>query len=262
MKTRKGLSSVVGMVFAIVAIVGSIGYVTFSMNLLDQYNQSVLARNQVSIDKGNENFQIYSIKITNNKFNVTIANTGNLPINITRMWVQNTTATDWTNFYSINKMVNPGSLLINIGQGSPVSYNSNNAYNLKLVTSRGNSLQFTLGSPGIKPIFLQLVVPSSIRSNDNATILLYVTNNVTSNNLLTNIQPRIYCPPIGSAQNTSWTGVIPNTYPYLASGSTAVFKETIRLTNTTNTDSHITCQGSLIGGSGLVSDTIWFTNKR
>lgn len=227
MRTRRGLGSVVGMVFAIIAIVTSIGYVTFSMNLLDQYNQSVLARNQVSIDKGNENFQVYSVKIVNGKFNVTVANTGNLPINVTRIWITNSSCNcDWTNYYSINKLVNPGTLLTNIGQNSPVGANTANSYNIKLATSRGNSLQFTLGSPGVKPMLVQLMIlPSYVYHGAvaNATIIYLVTNNMTSNNLLTNLQPNISC----TGNIAGWSlkiGPNPPQYSTLPSGGTAIFR--------------------------------------
>ena len=111
------------MVFAIIAIVTTVGYVTFSLNVLDSFNQSILTRNQMTLDATKEKFDLYSVKIANNKFNVTISNSGNLPINVTRMWVQNTTATDWVNYYSINRLVSPGSILTNIGQISPVYAN-------------------------------------------------------------------------------------------------------------------------------------------
>src|SRR4029077_10372961 len=136
--------------------------------------------------------------IKNNKFNVTVINTGNLPINITRMWVQNYSVADSVNYYIINKLVSPGASLINIGQSIPLTVNSasNGYYNIKLITTRGNSLQFNMGSPGVKPLYMQLtIVPQIVTGTipKNATILYLVTNNSTTNNLLTNIQPNLVC---------------------------------------------------------------------
>ncbi len=255
MTTRRGLSSVVGMVFAIIVIASSVGYVTYSMNLLDKYNQAVLSRNQIAIDKGNENFQIYSAKISNSgKFNITIANTGNLPINITRMWVQNTTANDWVNFYTINKAVNPGSLLVNIGQSSPVGANAANAYNLKLVTSRGNTMQFTLGSPGVKPLFTQLMIlPNYVKTLNNVTIIYYVTNNMTSNNLLTNLKPTLSCTAYGSNTLAQKYGPLPAQYSYLQNGGTAIFKWVYLVTGTTPGD-RFACSANLGNSLTAASD--------
>jgi hypothetical protein len=265
MKSRRGISSVVGMVFAIIAIVTTVGYVTFSLNVLDSYNQSVLARNQMSIDAGKEKLDLYSVKTTNYRFNVTIANSGNLPINITRMWVQNTTATDWVYYYTINKLVSPGALLTNIGVNSPVSYNSANMYNLKLITGRGNSMQFSLGSPSAKPLFTQLqIIPGSIHNQTNATLIYTVTNNMTSSNLLTNLAASISSCVVSPTQNgrtvsaVLLSGPIPPQYPSLQSGGTVLFKWVYNMTGYAR--SNIKCTASL-GGSNPSSDTVWITTK-
>jgi hypothetical protein len=263
MKSRRGLSSVVGMVFAIIAIVTTVGYVTFSLNVLDSFNQSVLAKNQMMIDAGKEKFDIYSVQITNGKFNVAISNTGNLPINITRMWVQNTTTNvvDWTNSYNChNCIVSPGSILKNIGQSMPVGANPIYSYNLKLTTSRGNSMQFSMGSPGTKPIFLQLqIIPNSVSSYNNATLLLVATNNLTSSNLLTNITPNTpVCSTTGGATFTL-KSLPPPQYPYLGNGGTVMFKWVYNAVGANNT--RIACTASLQNGlaSNTASDTALIT---
>jgi len=232
MRSRKGLSTVVGMVFALIALATSIGYITYSMNILDQYNQVVIAKNQQTIDNGRENFQLYATTIKNNRFNVTVINTGNLPINITRMWVQNYSVADSVNYYTINSLVSPGATMINIGQSIPLSVNpaSNGYYNIKLVTTRGNSLQFNMGSPGTKPLYMQMIInPPQITSSSgppyqNATILYQVTNNSTSNNLLTNIQPNQPSSTCTGGTFTLGNGPVPAQYPTLPSGSTVIFK--------------------------------------
>jgi hypothetical protein len=263
MKTRRGISSVVGMVFAIIAIVTTVGYVTFSLNVLDSFNQSVLARNQMTLDASKEKFDLYSIKVVNNKFNVTISNSGNLPINITRMWVQNTTnpALDWTNYYSINRLVPPGGLLTNIGQSSPVSALLTQTYNLKLVTGRGNSMQFSMGSPGVKPLYLQAeFIPNSIHTSNNATFLLIVINNMTSSNMLTNLQPNLpSCSGSATATLMGSAGPVPTQYPYLQSGGTAIFKWVFKVSGTTGQSA--TCTASLKGASSnTASDIVWINN--
>lgn len=261
MKTRRGLSTVVGMVFGIIAILTSIGYVTYSLTTLDQYNQATLSRNQQSIDAGKENFQLYSTKIINGKFNITIANTGNLPINVTRMWVQNTTATDWINYYTINKAVNPGFLLTNIGQNSPVGANPSYAYNIKLVTGRGNAMQFSIGSANSNPLFMSAqMIPASLHNYAYVTLLYEVTNNMTSNNSLVNIQPAApSCNPSGDVKQLV-SGPTPPSYPFLSSGSTAIFKWVYNMSGTVRTS--VTCTVSLQNGlaSNTASDTALFVN--
>ena len=259
------------MVFAIIAIVTTVGYVTFSLNVLDSFNQSILTRNQITLDVTKEKFDLYSVKMANNKFNATISNSGNLPINITRMWVQNTSATDWVNYYPINTLIPPGTLWTNIGQSSPVSYVLAKAYNLKLITGRGNSMQFTLG--GLKPVFMQLeMLPTTVHTNslvtgnnnNNATALLAVVNNMTSSsNLLTNLTPNFSCRGYGGPPVMTWqvkATPIPSQYPYLPNGGTAFFKWTVLVKNATNTgNNHVTCtanlQNGVVGNNG--TDTVW-----
>ena len=254
MRSRRGLSSVVGMVFAIVAIITAMGYVSYSLNTLNQFNTATLTRNQQSINAGEEGLQLYTLSIVNGKFNITVANTGPLPINVTRMWIQNTTASDWTNYYSINKLVTPGNFLTNIGQSSPVGDNPSYAYNIKLVTGRGNNLQFTLGSPGVKPLFMQaMFVPNAFVEpspavTTNATLLFEVTNNMTSNNLITNLSPNSpYC--FGTLNTFSLiSGPLPANYRVLSSGSIAIFKWVYSVENTGSSTERERCTVTLANG--------------
>ncbi len=264
MRTRRGLSTVVGAVFAVIVISTSIGYVAYSMNLLQNYNTSVLARNQLSTDKASENFQLYSLKIAGSKFNVTIANTGSVPVNITRMWVQNTTATDWVNYYTINKAVNPGALLTNIGQSSAVNVNTAYAYNIKLATSRGNSIQFSMGSTAAKPLYMLLTtIPNSVTNSNNVTMLLMVINNMSSNNALVNVQANTTVSCISSNSATFSlaykSGPTPSVIPTLPSGGIAIFKYQYLATVGVGSHKYNTCTAKLLSGASgnTASDTVW-----
>ncbi len=253
MTSRKGLSTVVGMVFALIALAISMGYITYSMNILDQYDKTVIAKNQQTIDNVKENFQLYSATITNSRFNIAITNTGNLPINITRMWVQNYTVADSVNSYILGRqLVQPGSKMINIGSCATcptVNPASNGYYNIKLVTARGNSLQFNMGSPGTNPLYMQLMItPNSIVSGANATLILVVVNNSTNNNLITNLQPKaLSCKGGFSLNAIKKTGPIPTQYPILSSGSTAIFKWTWKV-DTVHPGDVETCTVGLVNG--------------
>ena len=138
MKSRRGLSTVVGAVFAIIALTTTVAYVSYSMNTLSQFGQTVLGKSQQTLNTVNEKFQVTNVNIANNKFNITTVNTGNIPINFTKLWVTNSSATniDWTRVYNLNAFVGPGATLKNIGQSIPLSALSTNSYNIKLVTSR------------------------------------------------------------------------------------------------------------------------------
>jgi len=101
MKSRRGISSVVGAVFAIIALSTVIGYITYSMNVLDNYNQSILIKTQQIADIANEKFQVSSVTLDGKKLNITVTNTGSLPVSFTKIWIINKTLSTCTT-YSCN----------------------------------------------------------------------------------------------------------------------------------------------------------------
>lgn len=223
MRTRRALSTVIGAVFAIIALTSTVTYVSYSMGILNNYNNSVLVKNQQLSDISKESFKISSVTVPNNKLNITVVNTGSLPINFTKIWVQNTTATDWANSYvPTNNFVVPGGILTNIGQKISLNINTANSYNVKLVTSRGNTQQFTVNSPSVTPLNIQFYsIPSGVASGTNSELIMIVTNN--GSNILTNISPSSLPTPAGSATCTAGP-VSPVRYNTLSPGSTAIFK--------------------------------------
>ena len=222
MRSRKGLSTVIGTVFAIIALTTTITYVSYSMGTLDNYNQSVLTKNQQLTDIDKEKFQISSVTVPNNKLNITVVNTGNLPINFTKVWIQNTTAADWVRSYApTNNFVIPGGVLTNIGQNSGVNINSAYSYNVKLVTSRGNTQQFIMNSPGVAPLNVQLrMIPNGVNVGFQSTLIMMVTNNGSST--LVNVKPNTPSQTSGLA-GCSIGQVSPAKYDTLSPGSTAIF---------------------------------------
>ncbi|MDE1841772.1 MAG: hypothetical protein KGI09_07810 [Thaumarchaeota archaeon] len=233
MRSRRAISSVVGMVFAIIALTTTITYISYSMGILNNYNQSVLTQNQQLTDVDKEKFQISSVTVPNGKLNVTIANTGSLPIQFTKLWIQNTSATDWVNSYvPTNSFVSPGGVLTNVGQNIPVSINPANSYNVKMVTSRGNTQQFMVNSANIAPLNIQLLaVPNNVDVGFNSSLIMVVTNNGSS--ILTNIAPTTPTQTAGIA-GCQLGKVTPSTYPTLQPGSTAIFKWDVIVSSGTN----------------------------
>jgi len=226
---RRGLSTVVGAVFAIIALTSTVTYVSYSMGVLDNYNQSVLSKYQQTIEMNKESFQISNVGITSSKLNITITNTGSLPINFTKIWIQNTTDNDWVRSYvSTNTLVGAGATLKNIGQNIPLNVKSTQSYHIKLVTSRGNTQEFSMNSAGQAPLQLQLfTIPSTVPSGFTSTIMFAVTNNMSNNAILTNIQPSLSANPssLSTCSNSE-----PASYYTLRFGNTAYFQWTCTIT--------------------------------
>ncbi len=233
MRARRGLSTVVGTVFAIIALTTTITYVSYSMGILDNYNQSVLTKNQQLTDVDKEKFQISSVTVPNNKLNITVVDTGNLPINFTKIWIQNTTTADWVRSYvPTHNFVAPGGVLTNIGQDSGVNINQAYSYNVKLVTSRGNTQQFIMNSPNVAPLNVQLLaIPNTIDIGFNSELVMVVTNNGSTT--LVNVTPNTPTQTSGLAQ-CSLSQVSPASYSTLSPGSTAIFKWDVTVNTAAN----------------------------
>jgi len=88
---RRGLSTVVGAVFFVLVMASTIGYVTYSLDLVDDLARQVDASQDRNLNRQSEEFVISNLGVDNNKFNLTVTNTGSLPINITKMWAKNLT---------------------------------------------------------------------------------------------------------------------------------------------------------------------------
>ncbi|HSD04161.1 MAG TPA: LamG-like jellyroll fold domain-containing protein, partial [Nitrosopumilaceae archaeon] len=229
MRSRKGLSTVVGAIFFVIAASSTIGYVTYSMNTVDRYNQSVLEKNQEDVERSDEQFKITRVTVDNNKFNITIQNTGSLPVNITRLWVENTTDTDDIDRvfkYDIKKAVYPGENVVKVGQTLPFYVKSSQAYDLKLVTERGNEQEFSVNSANAQPLQLQLfATPEKLPTGFTTTLLLAVTNNMSNNGILTNLVPILTPTDFGSTSALA-SGPEPTSVSVLEQGNTAFFKWT------------------------------------
>lgn len=230
---RRGISSVVGAVFAVIALATTVGYITYSMNVLDNYNQSVLARNQQGADIIKEKFQVSSVTLVNNKLNITVVNTGSLPVNFTKIWITNksSTTTAWVKSYTpVNNLAAPGNTLTNIGQGVNTWLNTNYPYHVKLVTSRGNTNEFDVTSAGNSNLDIRLyALPPTVVTSFSTELVMFVINNSTNGATLTNITPQLIDQG-GTAAVSSLSGPTPSSYPTLLPGQSAYFKWDLTLT--------------------------------
>src|SRR5438309_2696133 len=191
LKDRRGLSTIVGSVFFIIIFTSVASYVIYSMNQIDQFGVAVIGKGVDNINRNNEAFEITGVTKDNNKFNITIQNTGQLPVNITRLWIQNKTDPTWPiTKFSINQIVAPGQTLTKVGENIQLTALPSQAYDISLVTERGNTKEVLVNSASQKPLYLQMfVLPDKIPTGFGTTILLAVTNNMSNNGILTNLVP-------------------------------------------------------------------------
>ncbi len=228
MNKRRGLSSVIGMVFLVIVLSSTIGYFTYGINLIEKLQDQLVIKGIESFDQFKENFEVTNIRIDDGKFNLTIQNTGQLPINFTRLWVNNVTDNSWPiQNFTVNKVSSPGQVLNNVGQNLNLYALDSQSYTLRLVTERGNTFNVQISSPKDKALEMNLfTTPRSVITLQNVTIWYGVTNNLTDGSILQLITPQIEDPPdtTGSASATYVEGPIPTTKQSLTNGNTAFFK--------------------------------------
>ncbi len=118
----------------------------------------------------------------------------------------------------------PSQTITNVGTNLPLTVVPTDAYDMKLVTSRGNSQEFFVSSASNAPILLQLfVLPSTLPSGFTTTVLLSVTNNMTSDAVLTNVTPSLSVIQGGASSSCS-SQAQPASYQTLQSGGTTFFQ--------------------------------------
>jgi len=203
-------------------------YVT---NVQNNFGQVVTQKDLTQTQQNAEKIVPRDGKISNSKFNMTVANTGSLPVHLVRMWVTNQSDPNgWHQQYSIDKLVNPGTSLMNLGQDLSLFARNSSSYTINLVSERGNSAYFQILSPKDKTIKLSLfAVPRSIGTGQNVTILFGVTNNLTDGSIVQSIMPKV---PL------NWTKtVVPNgnitASATLMEGPTPVMEKSLTLGQTT-----------------------------
>ena len=230
MKKRKGLSTVVGGVFFLVVIMTAASYLTYSMGLFDSFSQTVFVAEQERENRKKETFTLSNLSIDNSKFNMTIQNTGDIPIKFNRIWIQNTTGIDQVYKFNLNQTVPVGGMVYNVGQAIDLTALSSETYDVKLVTDRGTTKNFLINSSD-EPLNLQLfALPEEVPNNFKTTILLAVTNNATKDILLANLKPVLTTVSFGATATLE--SVEPKTHSVLDEGDTALFEWTYRIEGT------------------------------
>ena len=186
-RTRRALSTVVGAVFFIIAATTVISYISYSMNSIDQFSQSVIVAETENINRSKESITISQISIVGGEFNMTVVNTGSLPVHLTRLWVtdEDTTASDKK--INLDIRINPGKEKYNIGQGTGVLADPTVSYTLKAVTSRGNVATFGI-SPDVSTS-VRLLVPGSAINEETFGVTLWILNNSTTPNDIVDLEP-------------------------------------------------------------------------
>ena len=182
LQNRRGLTTAVGTIFFVIIFTSIVGYVTYSTNVISIISESVQIKQTINYERNTEEFEVVKVGTVNNKFNFTLQNTGNIPVNITRLWVENTTDSTWpSSKFNINTAIAPGATITNVGQNIDLVSLSTQSYFMKLVTERGSSQKLFLNSVGEESLYLKLhAAPTVVATGFTTTLILEVINTGTS----------------------------------------------------------------------------------
>ena len=227
MKQRRALTTIVGGVFFLIVIITAASYLTYTMNLFENFSENVFAVAQERENRKKESFDISKLTIENNKINLDIYNSGDIPVTFARLWVENVTGVDQVYKFDLNNTVTTGNTIEDILKDVPFIALETQSYKLKLVTDRGTTKEFSVNA-STEPLHLQLfVLPEEVPTNFISTILLSVTNNSTQSTIYTNIQPVLNVISFGAL--AEFEGTTPEPHAVLEKGNTVIFEWTYRI---------------------------------
>ena len=265
-REKRGISTIIAAVFMIAVIVLGLGALTSGLAFQNKLGQVVTETTLAETEQIKERIELRDVRIeTNNKFNITLVNTGILPLKIVRAWVTNTTDTNgWHRQYdNLNKLINPGGVLKDFGQDISLVAKTDKSYEIKLVTERGTTAIFKIANGNDAKLHVKLTAtPNTVPTGQRVTITMLVTHNNTFADAVLNIEPQITSitvspPGIGSATLVSGYP-IPAKDANIIQGGTRSYTWVYEVLGQNNTQ--FTVVGKLKDGKSN-TDTITFTTR-
>jgi hypothetical protein len=228
----------------------AITYTVFSMEQITQATETVEIKQTSDFQKTTEEFEVLKIEKVNEQFNMTVTNNGDIPVHLTRLWVENTTDSTWPiSKYDLDVVIPSGYSATNIGQNIGLTSLDTQSYLMKLVSERGNTEKMFLNSVNNDSIYLNLrATPVYVATGFSTTLVLEVIN--TGSNKLLNLQAEIdsvieSCTV--SCFGTYVSGPTPTSFASLNPGDIATFEWVYTLDGETTGD-NVTFTASLVNG--------------
>ncbi|MGY5144161.1 MAG: hypothetical protein ACW9XH_06735 [Candidatus Nitrosopumilus sp. bin_32a] len=244
MSTHRGLSAVVGTVFLIAVVMGALSYVTYSLDVMGNFSESLIAEESRQNAKQSEAFEISSIDVTGaNKLDGVIKNTGEIPVKITTLWIDEQGVNDVVQKYTIDAEIAPGNT-IDLASLIDVPMDSTKGYNMKVISSRGEVNSFHVNSLADENVYMSLTAsPTIIPSTFTSTLIYTVVNNMSNGNYLYNLTPvmndtkqTLGESSAGLTYDMIGSGPTPASYESLGPGEVAIFTYEVQITGDTDGD--------------------------
>jgi hypothetical protein len=218
----------------VLVMIGALNVILLTLRQQDSVTQAVIEKSDSSLNKLNEQIKITDIRLTNsNKLNMTITNSGGVAAKLASLYLVNETASPKVQYrFDLDNLVIDGRESVS-GIGSdrsvPIHVNNNARYTVKVVTTAGNSAVEQIVPLNESPLQMALfVIPPTITTGQNVTLLFSVTNNNTDSTLATTVSPTISpslsCTPYPSATCKTTEKISAVNDVLIPKGSTYLFK--------------------------------------
>ena len=227
MKSHRGLSAIIGAIFLVAIVISAMSYVSYSIGIIGNFSESLIVGESRQMEKQNESFEITSVEVTDlDKLNPVIKNTGEIPLKITNLYIDEQGTNDIVQKIIIDKTIAPGSSFNFLAEGIDVDIDSTKGYNLKMSTSRGTTESFFVNSGSAEPLYMTLhAFPSAVSTGFPSSIIFNVVNNMSNGNVLYNLTPILDVDSeTGLGTVASSVGPFPTSYPSLKYGDVATFE--------------------------------------
>jgi len=258
MSSHRGLSAVIGTVFLVAVVIGALSYVSYSLEIMGNFSESLIVEESRQQDKQSEAFEISSLDLSDVTLDGVIKNTGELPIELTTLYIDEQGVNDVVQKYTLDAEIAPGDT-IDLLDFANIPIDSTTGYNMKIISSRGAVNSFYVNSNGQENIDITMMaIPETLVTDFDATLLMTVVNNMSNNNILVNLTPED--PYSGCSMNpdcTLVTGPEPASYDVLKSGDIAIFKWNYQLSG--DDGDTFNFQGAIQNGNPGNSDSATVT---
>jgi len=244
MKTHRGISAVIGTVFLIAVVIAALSYISYSMDVMGNFSEQLIVEETRQKNIQDEKFELLNVNVVEGKLDVTIKNTGEIPIKITTMYLDEMGANDVVQKIDIDQTISPGNTFDFFSESIDVDVESAKGYTMKFISSRGESQTFYLNSASQEPLDIRLIaLPDRMPIGFDTTLIMVVVNNMSNNNPLVNLVP---IEPACSGICSKLSGPTPASHDKLDPGDVAIFEWTYALDG--ENEQSVTFRGELQNG--------------
>ncbi|UCC33076.1 MAG: hypothetical protein JSW53_04625 [Candidatus Bathyarchaeota archaeon] len=139
LKHKRGVSTIIGVVFFVLVFIGGFSLISWEIMRYDEYIGTVNERNRFEWERQNEIIEIVDMSVVDS-LNISITNKGAVTAHLVDLWITEfNTTVNWHKLFLIDYHVNSGDTISVIGADIDIpELDPRLTYDVKIVTERGN----------------------------------------------------------------------------------------------------------------------------